>query len=183
MMNDLTIEVVANRDHRAVVERFLSGRPYRVRIYAFNIHDIQLNSMTLRSRIFRLLASEECTVTVAYGASLLRRDRQEARDETSRQVLEFLHDLEAHGARVYHVPRPMLHAKVLYIEERLADNRYSSRALVSSANFTEPGIGGSNYELGISLHDLESRPSLKNKIKEFTNGVLGRARSLEQEGG
>jgi len=113
---------------------------------------------------------------------LLKANRQEAKDEASRQALQFLHDLEVLGARVYYVPSPRLHAKVLYVEERIARSRYTTDALVTSANFTQRGIGGGNYELGIALRNLESLPGVKNKIRDFTNGVLGRARSLEQEG-
>lgn len=179
-MNHLAIEVVANREHRAVIERLLQGRPSLVRVCALNIHNVELKTATLKSRLLELLASQDCTVTLVYGSSLLKRDRQEARDEKSRDVLDFLAQMEDHGARVHRVPR--LHAKVLYVEERLTERERSIRALISSANFTESGIGGRNYEVGIGLNDLELQPALKQRIKYFTDGVLGRPRPLEREG-
>lgn len=181
-MTNQQVQVIANKDHRRVVESFLEGRPHRVRIYAFAIRDVHLNTKRLGQHLIRLLASRRCTVTIAYGERLLKRDRQTAKDEASRQALQLLQTLEALGARVYYVPRPMLHAKVLYVEERIAKDQYSTRALVSSANFTKGGMRGGNYELGIALPQLESLPGVKNKIRDFSSGVLGKARSLEKEG-
>jgi len=173
----MKIKIVANKDHLTVIDRFLQGKLSRVRIYALNVHDVQLINTSLRLRLIRLLGSE-CTVTIAIGENLWQR-RAEPRDEIRRQrLIEFLKELEEHGARVWYVPRPMLHAKVLYVEQSMAGPPQSARALITSANFTNTAIRGGNFELGVALENLESCPTLQEDIKKFTDRVLGAARPL-----
>jgi len=90
-------------------------------------------------------------------------------------------ELKDHGAKVWYVPR--LHAKVLYVEEAVTDSRQSTRALITSANFTDMAIRGRNFEIGVAFEDLDSHATLKETIKKFTDDVLGAARPLEWEGG
>ncbi len=177
----MQVEVVANQHHRGVIERLLEGRPFRVRLYALHVHDVQLISSSLGLRLIRLLGSD-CTVTVAFGDRLWDTETGSPRNELCRQVLDFLKEIEDYGANVWHVPDPLLHAKVLYVEEEMPGAGRTSRALVSSANFTETGIGGSNFELGIGFEDLEACPILAQSIKKFTDGVLGAARPIPWEG-
>lgn len=177
----MKIEIVANKDHLSVVDRFLQGRLSRVRIYALNVHDVQLINTSLRLRLIRLLGSE-CTVTIAFGENLSKPGTGEPRNEFCRRLIGFLKELEEHGARVWYVPRPMLHAKVLYVEQAVTDSRQSTRALITSANFTNTAIRGDNFELGVAFENLESHPTLKEGIKRFTDGVLGAKRSPWWEG-
>lgn len=177
-MNDLAIQVVADREHRGMIQHLLEGKLSRVRICALNIHDVQLINITLSLRLKRLLASE-CTVTVAFGEELWDRDTFEPKNERCRQVIDFLWDLQEHGANVWYVGKPMLHAKVVYVEAGLADGRMRSRALVTSANLTPTAIGGGNYELGVSLDNLDAEGALQLKIWEFTDTVIKHGRSLE----
>lgn len=177
-MDSLGVEIIANSEHPKEVERLLGGRPWRVRLCALNVRDIQLNTMTLRSRLFKLLASGECTVTVAYGERLLKRERPVARDESCRQTLRFLHDLRDRGARVHRVPR--LHAKVVYVEERTPERGNSKSALITSANLTDSGMRR-NRELGVTLRDLDSHAHVEKCVRDFTTALLGSPRDLEEE--
>jgi len=174
-MDDLKIEIVANKDHLSVIDRFLQGRPSRVRLYALNVHDVQLIDTSLRLRLIRLLGSE-CTVTIAFGENLYKPGTVEPKNEFCRQLIDFLKELEDYGASVWYVPRPMLHAKVLYVEQPVTDSRQSIRALITSANFTDMAIRGSSFELGVAFENLESDPALQESIEKFTDGVLGAKR-------
>lgn len=174
----MDVEFVVSAEHRGTVDRFLAGTPSRVRIYALNVHDVQLIRTSLRLRLIRLLnlGSE---VTLAFGESLWNRDTWEPRDEASAQLVKFLIELRDNGARVWYVPNPMLHAKVLYVEEATKNGRRPVRCLVTSANFTETALGGNNFELGAVFQDLDLCPQLNKRVKDFTDGVLGAGRSLE----
>lgn len=174
----MNVEFVVNAEHRSAVDQLLGGLPSRVRIYALNIHDVQLIRTSLRLRLIRLLNSG-CEVTLAFGESLWNRDTGEPRNEASAQLIKFLIELQDNRARIWYVPNPLLHAKVLYIEESAEDGQWSIRALITSANFTETALGGDNFELGAVFQDLDLFPHLKNRVKDFTNGVLGAGRSLE----
>ena len=177
-MQNLNVEIVPNRDHIGVIERLLQGDPSRVRIYALNVRDVKLASAKLGSRLSRLLASGRCTVTIVYGGTLLKKDKRRAKDKGCREALEFLHRLEGLGARVYWNRK--LHAKVLYVEDRMPQGGNSTRALISSANFTKSALTWS-HELGVAFDHLDSRPCVKHRIEQFTNGVLVGKRPLEQE--
>jgi len=121
----------------------------------------------------------ECEVTVAFGESLWNRETGKPKDENSAQLIKFLMELQTNNARVWYVPNPLLHAKVLYIEEPAEDGSESIRALVTSANFTERALCGANFELGVVFHDLDLYSHLKERVEKFTDGVLGAGRSLE----
>jgi len=176
-MNDLVIQVIANREHRGVIQDLLEGNLSRVRICTFNVHDVQLIDITLSLRLKRLLASR-CTVTVAFGEELRDPETLQPKNQLCRQVLDFLQELQDHGAKVLYVPTPMLHAKVIYVEKGLAHGRMRTRALVTSANLTPTAIGGGNYELGVGLDNLDANAVVEQKIKEFTDRVIRSGRSF-----
>lgn len=177
-MGDVSIEIIADREHLGAIQGLLDGRPFRVRLFAFVVHDIQLIDTSLSRRLKTLLSSG-CTVTVAFGGSLWKPGTVEPKDKVCRQAFAFLEELQDRGANIRYVQRPMLHAKLLYVEEMLRGHRKDTRCLVTSANFTRSATRGGNRELGVSLGNLAADVRLENKIRSFTNKVIDSGRSLE----
>ena len=172
-MDEPKIKIVANENHYSVIDRFLEGKPYRVRIYALNVHDVQLINTSLRRRLIRLRGSG-CTVTIAFGENLYKQGTDKPRNALCGELIEFLKELEGHGARVWYVPK--LHAKVLYVEHTMEHSRQLILALITSANLTNNAIRGANFELGVAFEDLALYPTLRQDIEKFTDGVLGAQR-------
>jgi phosphatidylserine/phosphatidylglycerophosphate/cardiolipin synthase-like enzyme len=178
MTRSLAVRIVANREHLGAIQDFLDGDLSRVRLCTYSIRDIQLVNSSLSLRLKRLL-STNCTVSVAFGEDLWKPGSSDPRDEVCRQTLAFLKDLEHRGATVWYVPRPMLHAKVVYVEGRGATGSPLARALVTSANLSTSATRGNNYELGVELNDLHNEPDLQQRVKDFTGRAINVGRSLE----
>lgn len=172
----MNVEFVVNAEHRGVVDRLLTELSARVRICALNIHDVQLICTSLRLRIIRLLNCG-CTVMIAFGESLWDEETWEPRNEAYKKLVNFLMELQYNGAKVWYVPR--LHAKILYVEESAIEGRQPLHVLLTSANFTESALGGNNFELGATFRDLDLSPQLTDRVKNFTGGLPGAGRSLE----
>lgn len=172
----MKFEFVVNAEHRGTVDQFLSRSPVHIRICALNIHDVQLIRTSLRLQLIRLL-NLGCEVMIAFGEPLWNRDTWEPKDESCTQIIDFLKELRSNGARVWYVPR--LHAKILYVEESVMGGRQPLHTLIGSANFTESALGGDNLELGVVFRDLNFYPQLAQRVRNFTGGLPGAGRSLE----
>lgn len=172
----MKVEFVVNAEHRGTVDQFLSGSPVRIRICALNIHDVRLIRTSLRPQLIRLL-NLGCEVMIAFGESLWNRDTWEPKDESCAQIIDFLKELRSNGARVWYVPR--LHAKILYVEESAMEGRQPLHTLIGSANFTESALGGHSLEMGAVFRDLDSYTQLAQRVRNFTGGLTGVGRSLE----
>lgn len=172
----MNVEFIVNAEHRGTVDRLLDGTPVHIRICALNIRDVQLIRTSLRLRLIRLL-SLGCEVTVAFGEPLWNRDTWEPKNEDCAKIIDFLKELRSSGARVWYVPR--LHAKILYVKESTTEDRQPLHALIGSANFTESALGGGNFEMGAVFRDLDSCPQLEQRVRNFTGGLPGAGRSLE----